>query len=107
MKQVAIVDATIIAAPSWTKNKAGERDPEMHQINKGNQWYFGMKVDLGVESENGLIHYVETTAAMCMTPPRPVCYCIVRRPWFMAMPDTRELISDPRCKAEVSASELP
>ena len=63
MKQGTIVDATIIAAPSSTKNKAGERDPVMHQTKKGNQWYFGMKVHLGVDSENGLIHSVETTAA--------------------------------------------
>jgi IS5 family transposase len=63
MKQGTIVDATIIAAPSSTKNKAGERDPEMHQTKKGNQWYFGMKVHLGVDSESGLIHSVETTAA--------------------------------------------
>jgi IS5 family transposase len=63
IKQGTIVDATIIAAPSSTKNKAGERDPEMHQTKKGNQWYFGMKVHLGVDSESGLIHSVETTAA--------------------------------------------
>ena len=63
MKQGTIVDATIIAAPSSTKNKAGERDPEMHQTKKGNQWYFGMKVHLGVDSDSGLIHSVETTAA--------------------------------------------
>jgi IS5 family transposase len=58
MKQGTIVDATIIAAPSSTKNKAGERDPEMHQTKNGNQWYFGMKVHLGVDSESGLIHSV-------------------------------------------------
>jgi len=63
MKQGTIVDATIIAAPSSTKNKAGEWDPEMHQTKKGNQWYFGIKVHLGVDSESGLIHSVETTAA--------------------------------------------
>jgi IS5 family transposase len=63
MKQGTIIDATLIAAPSSTKNKGGERDPEMHQIKKGNQWYFGMKVHLGVDSDSGLIHSVETTAA--------------------------------------------
>jgi len=63
MKQGTIIDATLIAAPSSTKNKAGERDPEMHQTKKGNQWYFGMKVHIGVDSESGLIHSVETTAA--------------------------------------------
>jgi IS5 family transposase len=63
MRQGTIVDATLIAAPSSTKNKKGERDPEMHQTKKGNQWYFGMKVHIGVDKENGLIHSVETTAA--------------------------------------------
>ena len=53
----------MIAAPSSTKNKSKERDPEMHQTKKGNQWYFGMKVHIGVDSESGLIHSVETTAA--------------------------------------------
>lgn len=63
MKQGTIVDATLIAAPSSTKNEKKERDPEMHQTKKGNQWYFGMKVHIGVDSESGLIHSVETTAA--------------------------------------------
>jgi IS5 family transposase len=63
MKQGTIIDATLIAAPSSTKNKAGERDPEMHQTKKGNQWYFGMKDHIGVDKDTGLIHAVETTAA--------------------------------------------
>jgi len=63
MKQGTIIDATLIAAPSSTKNKAGERDPEMHQTKKGNQWYYGMKVHIGVDKDSGLIHSVETTAA--------------------------------------------
>jgi IS5 family transposase len=63
MKQGTIVDATLIAAPSSTKNEKKERDPEMHQICKGKQWYFGMTVHIGVDSESGLIHSVETTAA--------------------------------------------
>jgi IS5 family transposase len=58
-----IVDATIINAPSSTKNAAGERDPEMHQTKKGNQWYFGMKAHLGVDSRIKLIHSVVATAA--------------------------------------------
>ena len=49
-----IVDATIIDAPSSTKNKDGERDPEMHQTKKGNQWYFGMKGHIGVDSQTKL-----------------------------------------------------
>jgi IS5 family transposase len=63
MKQGTIIDATLIAAPSSTKNDKGERDPEMHQTKKGNQWYFGMKVHIGVDKDNGLIHSIATTAA--------------------------------------------
>ncbi|MFC6839967.1 IS5 family transposase [Xanthomonas theicola] len=58
-----IVDATIIAAPSSTKNKNGERDPEMHQTKKGNQSSLGMKAHIGVDDESGLVHHVECTAA--------------------------------------------
>jgi IS5 family transposase len=58
-----IVDATIIAAPSSTKNEAKARDPEMHQTRKGQQWYFGMKLHIGVDSKTKLIHSMETTAA--------------------------------------------
>jgi IS5 family transposase len=63
MRQGTIVDATLIAAPSSTKNKEGKRDPEMHQTKKGNQWYYGMKVHIGVDKDSGLIHSVVTTAA--------------------------------------------
>lgn len=58
-----IVDATIIAAPPSTKNKGKARDPDMHQTRKGNQWYFGMKAHIGVDSKNKLIHAVAATAA--------------------------------------------
>jgi len=58
-----IVDASIIDAPSSTKNKDGKRDPEMHQTRKGNQWYFGMKAHIGVDSKTKLIHSVAATAA--------------------------------------------
>lgn len=58
-----IVDATIIAAPSSTKNQAKARDPEMHQTCKGRQWYFGMKLHTGVDSKLPLIHSIATTAA--------------------------------------------
>jgi transposase, IS5 family len=58
-----IVDATILAAPSSTKNAAQARDPEMHQTRKGQQWYFGMKLHLGVDSRSKLIHSMVTTAA--------------------------------------------
>ncbi len=62
-----IVDATIINAPSSTKNARGERDPEMHQTRKGKQWYFGMKAHVGVDSQRKLIHSVMATAAMWPT----------------------------------------
>lgn len=58
-----IVDATIIHAPSSTKNASGERDPEMHQTKKGNQWYFGMKAHIGVDAKSGIVHSVCSTAA--------------------------------------------
>lgn len=58
-----IVDATIINAPSSTKNKDKQRDPDMHQTRKGNQWYFGMKAHIGVDSHSKLIHSVVATAA--------------------------------------------
>lgn len=58
-----IVDATIIAAPSSTKNKEGKRDPEMHQTKKGNQWYYGMKVHAGVDSGSGYVHTITGTSA--------------------------------------------
>jgi transposase, IS5 family len=51
-----IVDATIIEAPSSTKNATGTRDPEMHQTKKGNNWHFGMKAHIGVDAETGLVH---------------------------------------------------
>ncbi|MES2183957.1 MAG: IS5 family transposase [Pseudomonadota bacterium] len=58
-----VVDATLIAAPSSTKNAGGTRDPEMHQAKKGNQWYFGMKAHIGVDADSGLVHTVRATAA--------------------------------------------
>ena len=58
-----IVDATIIAAPSSTKNAERERDPEMHQTRKGQQWHFGMKLHIGVDSQTGLTHSAVVTAA--------------------------------------------
>lgn len=63
MKEGTIVDATIISAPSSTKNQKKERDPEMHQIKKGNQWYFGMKGHIGVDAQSGLVHHIQTTSA--------------------------------------------
>jgi transposase, IS5 family len=58
-----IVDATLIAAPPSTKNEDKARDPEMHQVKKGNQWHFGMKIHVGADSKTGLIHSASITAA--------------------------------------------
>jgi len=63
LREGTIVDATIIAAPTSTKNAEGERDPEMHQVKKGNEWHFGMKLHIGVDDGLGLIHSITTTAA--------------------------------------------
>lgn len=63
LKRGTVVDATLIAAPSSTKNSTGKRDPEMHQSKKGNQWHFGMKAHIGVDADSGLVHTVVGTAA--------------------------------------------
>ena len=63
MRAGTLVDATIIHAPSSTKNSTGTRDPEMHQTKKGNQWFFGMKAHIGVDSESGLVRVVVATPA--------------------------------------------
>jgi IS5 family transposase len=63
MRAGTIVDATIIAAPSSTKNEDKARDPEMHQVKKGNQWHFGMKAHIGVDVQSGLVHSLVATAA--------------------------------------------
>ena len=63
LKEGTIVDASIIAAPTSTKNKQGKRDEEMHQTKKGNEWHFGMKIHIGVDDALGLIHSLETTPA--------------------------------------------
>ena len=63
LKEGTLVDATIIDAPSSTKNNSGQRDPEMHQTKKGNQWYFGLKAHIGVDARTGLTHSFTTTSA--------------------------------------------
>ena len=63
MRTGTAVDATLISAPSSTKNADGERDPEMKQTRKGNNWYFGMKAHIGVDAHSGLVHTVAGTAA--------------------------------------------
>ena len=63
LKAGTVVDATLIPAPTSTKNESRERDPEMSSTKKGNQWYFGMKAHIGVDAESGLVHTVAGTAA--------------------------------------------
>jgi IS5 family transposase len=63
LKEGTLVDATLIAAPSSTKNQDGERDPQMRQAKKGNQWHFGMKMHIGVDAGSGLIHTMVATPA--------------------------------------------
>ena len=63
MREGSVVDATLIAAPPSTKNKAKERDPAMHSTKKGNQWYFGMKAHIGVDAHSGLVHSTHYTSA--------------------------------------------
>lgn len=63
MRGGTIVDATLISAPSSTKNEKKKRDPEMHQTRKGNEWHFGMKCHVGVDAGSGYVHSLETTAA--------------------------------------------
>jgi IS5 family transposase len=63
MTKGTLIDATLIAAPSSTKNKEHARDPEMHQTKKGNQWYFGLKAHIGVDKDSGLVHTLTTTSA--------------------------------------------
>ena len=63
IRKGTIVDGSIIAAPSSTKNRERGRDPEMRQCKKGNQWHFGMKLHIGVDDESGIVHSMSTTAA--------------------------------------------
>ena len=62
LRSGTLVDATIIDAPSSTKNKAGARDPEMSSTKKGNDWYFGMKAHIGVDADSGITHSLETSS---------------------------------------------
>ena len=62
LRSGTVVDATLISAPSSTKNASGERDPEMHQSKKGQQWFFGMKAHIGVDADSGLVHTVRGTS---------------------------------------------
>ena len=63
LRESTVVDATLIAAPSSTKNSSGKRDPQMHQTKNGNQWYFGMKEHIGADADSGLVHTLRGTPA--------------------------------------------
>ena len=63
LKKGTIVDSTIISAPSSTKNKEKQRDPDAHQVKKGNTWHFGYKAHIGVDKDSGVVHTVKVTAA--------------------------------------------
>lgn len=63
LREGTIVDATLISAPTSTKNREKQRDPEMYQTKKGNQWYFGMKLHIGVDADSGLVHSAVGTSA--------------------------------------------
>lgn len=63
LKKGTIVDSTLIAAPSSTENREKQRDPDAHQVKKGNQWYFGYKAHIGVDKDSGLVHDLKVTAA--------------------------------------------
>jgi IS5 family transposase len=63
LKSGTAIDATLISAPSSTKNDGGSRDPQMHQTKRGNQYHFGVTAHIGVDAESGLIHTLVMTAA--------------------------------------------
>ncbi|KXU60244.1 hypothetical protein AWN70_25595 [Escherichia coli] len=89
MTQGTLVDATIIEAPSSTKNKEQQRDPEMHQTKKGNQWHFGMKAHIGVDAKSGLTHSLVTTAANEHDLNQLVICCMERSNLSQPMPATK------------------
>jgi IS5 family transposase len=82
-----IVDATIIAAPSSTKNASGERDPEMHQTMKGNEWHFGMKAHIGMDSTLRIVHsFAATPATSTIATFCPSCCTETRRAFGATQP---------------------
>ena len=84
----AVPDATIITAPSSTKNARKQRVPEMHQTRKGKQWYFGMKLHIGVDSQSGLAHSAVVTPANVHDSTPCPRYCMVRSSGSMATAPT-------------------
>jgi IS5 family transposase len=88
LREGTLVDATLIAAPSSTKNQARQRDPEMHRTKKGNQWYFGMKAHIGADRDGRLVHTVVVTAANVADIPRPRNCCTGNSKKSMPTPAT-------------------
>ena len=78
LREGTIMDATLIAAPTSTKNKAKQRDPEMNQTKKGNEWHFGMKAHIGVDAETGMVHRITTTQRMRTISPKCSGFSTVR-----------------------------
>jgi IS5 family transposase len=106
LREGTIVDATIIEAPSSTKNQKGERDPQMHQTKKGNQWHFGMKAHIGVDAHSGLIHTVVSTAGNDVTH-RPMHCFTVKSNTDMEMPGIRAWISAKKWRTPKSDGSSP
>lgn len=101
------VDATLIHAPSSTKNQDGKCDPEMHQAKKGNQWYFGMKAHIGVDDESGLVHSVVGTAANLADSRRSISCCTATKTWSVPMPVIPAWRNAPNMKVARSSGRLP
>ena len=91
-----VVDTTIIHAPTSTRNEKREREPQMHQTRKGNQWFFGMKGQIGVDKDSGLIRSVTTTAAHVSHGGWRQSYCMEKRRCSMGMPASKALRSEKR-----------
>ena len=89
LKGGTVVDDTLIAAPSSTKNSSGERAPEMHQTKKGNQWHFGMKAHIGVDADSGLVHTVVGTATKVNDVTQAHARCTERKPMSLPTRATR------------------
>jgi transposase, IS5 family len=89
LEKGTLVDATLIAAPSSTKNKETARDPDMHQTRKGQQYSFGAKAHIGADADSGLVPSLECTAAQWPTSPRPTSSFMVTKRTSVPMPATR------------------
>lgn len=102
-----LTDATILAAPSSTKNKKKARDREMHQTGKGTQWYFGMKANIGADADSGLVHTFVGTVANVSDMSKPSTCCIARRRWYSPMPATSGRTSARRSRTRRYGGALP